>query len=52
MSELRSVIDVLPLLQVADNAMPVEQCEGFGPMADMKAFDTKAGATGLAKVSL
>jgi hypothetical protein len=52
MSELRSVIDVLALLQVTDHALPVAQGEGCGPMPDMQAFDTKAGATELAKVSL
>jgi hypothetical protein len=52
MSELRSVIDVLPLLQVTDHPMPVAQGEGFGPMPVLQAFDTKAGATELAKVSL
>src|SRR5258708_7424229 len=43
MSELRSVINVLPLLQVADNAMPVEQGEGLGRWPTHKRSTLKLG---------
>ena len=46
-SELRSVIVILPVLQVADHAMPVTG-RGVGRMVMIQAFDTEFETTELA----